>query len=241
MNATVIAETVRRHVTHGAYIAFLMFLALVALGVSRFNSPAALWPSLIWIISMVVGAGLIGPELSSGRLQLILVKPVDRSVYLLSRYAGVIAVVWLAVAVAFVFEGAGRLLLWDEPVRWERLFSAVTNSAAAALLSCALLALFGSLTRAYMNVAIYFLLMVGLSITLTITGAIRMMGGRLGRFFEEYAVIEQAIMAIEMNLFPDEPPRFDGNWLLRIGANTAVALVLACLAFRRREIPYGTE
>ncbi|HUP47929.1 MAG TPA: ABC transporter permease subunit [Thermoanaerobaculia bacterium] len=241
MNPTVIAETLRRHLTSGAYLVFLLFLAMVALGVSRFDSPAALWPTLVGLLAIVAGAGLIGPEFSSGTLQLILVKPVNRSVYLLSRYAGVVAAVWIAAAFAFLFEAAGRVLLWDAPVPWDGMFPKLIFVAAAALLTCALLAFFGSLTRAYLNVAVYFLVMIGLSVTMAILGVIRGTGGAAGQFLRENTIIERTLLAVEANLFPDFPPGLDRQWLLRVAANAAVALVLACFAFRRREVPYGAE
>jgi hypothetical protein len=39
VNGVVIAETLRRHVTNGAYLAFLALLAIVALGSSAFANP----------------------------------------------------------------------------------------------------------------------------------------------------------------------------------------------------------
>ncbi|HKR64485.1 MAG TPA: hypothetical protein VJZ00_12205, partial [Thermoanaerobaculia bacterium] len=93
MNGVVVSETVRRHITNAGYLSYLAFLAIVALGVSRFNRPASMWPSLVAVLAIIAGSAPIGPEFSSGTLQLILVKPVKRWVYLLSRVAGVVLAV----------------------------------------------------------------------------------------------------------------------------------------------------
>ena len=98
MNATVIAETVRRHLTSAGYIVFLLFIAMVALFVSNFAVPGTLWPPLVSLLAIVTGSAIVGPELSTGTLQLIVSKPIRRSVYLVSRVAGVFACVALAAA-----------------------------------------------------------------------------------------------------------------------------------------------
>ena len=95
MNRVVIEETIRRHITSVGYLTYLAIVAIVAVAVSRFEHPAAVWPQLITILAIITGCGPIGPEFSSGTLQLILVKPVNRAEYLLSRVIGVVAVVWL--------------------------------------------------------------------------------------------------------------------------------------------------
>ena len=47
---------------------------------------------------------------------------------------------------------------------------------------------------------------------------------------------------IHDNVYPDPPlVPFDRNWLLKVFGNAAAALLLACLIFRRREVPYGAD
>src|SRR6185436_20033539 len=133
----------------------------IALGVSNFNRPGAVWPWWVGLLAIVAGCGPIGPEFSSGTLQLILVKPVTRAAYLLSRVAGVVAAVWIATFVAAFFELAGRLLWGGGAVPWQAILAAFLGSCADTILTVSLLALLGSITRAYFNVAIYFVVMAG--------------------------------------------------------------------------------
>lgn len=237
MNGTVIAETIRRHVTNVFFVALLLLLVMIGFGVAGFNTPGAVWPSLIGLLSIMAGAGLIGPEFSSGTLQLIVSRPLRRSSYLLARVAGVLAVVAMAAALAFVAESATRLVRGGAVAPWALL----VNVLAVALTTCALLALFGSFTRAYFNVAIYFLLSIGLSAAQGILALVRSRRGALGEFLHVHPEIEATVAAIDLTLFPDPTFRFDGEWLVRTVIVAAVALALACVLFARREVPYGAD
>ena len=241
MNRTVIAETVRRHVTSVAYGTYVALLAIIALGVSTFDRPGAVWPSLVFLLAVTAGCGPIGPEFSSGTLQLILVKPVTRAAYLLSRVVGVVAAVWMATLVAAFCELAGRTFWGEGAVPWRAILAALVSSGADTILTVSLLVLLGSITRAYFNVAIYLAVMFGLSTTSVVLGMVRASRNALGRFLNEHIAIERALEVIDRNLFPEIPPRLDPEWLLVVLSNAAVALVLACLAFRRREVPYGAD
>ena len=240
MNRTVIAETFRRHVTNGGYLAYLALLAIVALGTSTFYTPAAAWPPLVTLFAFIAGCGPIGPEFSSGTLQLILVKPVTRAAYLLSRVTGVVLAIWTAALVAALFDLAGRAI-WAGSVPVAIIGTGLLNVMADTILTVSFLTLLGSLTRAYFNIAIYFAGMVGLSSLTLILGMIRQSQNAVGRFLAEHPTVERALNAIDQNLFPEVAPRLDAQWLLMVLANAAVALVLACLAFRRREVPYGAD
>ena len=240
MNGVVIGETLRRHVTNGAYLAYVALLAIVALGSSAFDRPGAAWPSLVSLLALITGCGPIGPEFSSGTLQLILVKPVNRATYLLSRVAGVVLAVWSAAIVAAAFELAGRAI-WGNGVPAASIGIALVNVMTDTVLAVSLLTLLGSMTRAYFNIAIYMVTMIGFSMLELILGMIRQSRNAVGRFLNEHLAIERGLSAIGENLFPDLPPRLDTQWLLMVLANAAVALVLACVAFRRREVPYGAD
>ena len=241
MNRVVIAETVRRHVTHGAYIAFVVLLAIVALGASTFDHPASMWPSLITLLTLITGEGVIGPEFSSGTLQLILVKPVNRAEYLLSRVAGVLLSVWAAAIVAAVCELVGRAVWGQGSVPAAIIGATLLNVLVDTTLAVSLLALLGSLTRAYLHIALYLTGMIGFAVLGGVLGMIRQSRGAMGRFLTEHPIVERGLGVVDRNLFPDLPPRLDREWILMVLANAAVALVLACFAFRGREVPYGAD
>ncbi len=236
-----LAETLRRHLTSLGYIAFLTLLMLAAVFVSTFNIPASMWPSLVTLLSMITGSALIGPEFSTGALQLIVSKPIRRSVYLLSRVAGVFVAVTLAAIVGLMTEAVTRFLIGSHSVPWQRLASAFSNALAAALVAIALLTLLGSMTRSYFNAAIYVGTGVALSVAQAILGLIRARQNLLGQFLRDYPVIERFLDAVDETLFPDMPQGFDAVWLLRVLATAAIALGMACAMFERREVPYAAE
>jgi len=241
VSRVVITETLRRHLSHPAYLAFLAFLVLIALGTSFFDRPGAAWPSLVAMLALITGAGVIGPEFSSGTLQLILVKPVHRSVYLVSRVAGVVLAVWLAAGVGALTELVSRAIWSEGGAQAKAIGSALVNSGTDTILAVAFLAFLGSLTRAYFNIAIYLVLLFGLNVSSVAFALGRQSRNAIGGFLTAHAGIERTLLMIEQNLFPELPPRLDGAWTAMVLSNAAIALVLACVAFRRREVPYGAD
>lgn len=229
MSWVVIAETARRHLTSIAYWVFVALLAITAFGMARFNSPAALWPTVVSLLAIVTGAAVVGPEFSSGTLQLILVKPINRAVYLLSRVAGVLLIVWLGAIIAAGSELIARLL-WSENLRGAAIGTALVNSAVDAILAVALLTFFASFTRAYFNVAIYFVLQTALGVALAFSALAR-----------QYPNIVRGLEVVQANLYPEAVMSLDVGWMLLVLSNATVALVAACLIFRSREVPYGAD
>ncbi|MEA2490513.1 MAG: family transporter protein [Acidobacteriota bacterium] len=244
MSGVVIAETVRRQLGSVFIMAFLALLAIIGLGASRSQSPAVIWPTFASLLAIVVGSGLIGPEFSSGTLQLILVKPLSRSSYVLSRVAGAVLVAWIGIAIAASCELLGRLL-WEHGHDLDAVGIAALHGAMRTVLICALLAFFGTFTRAYFNVGIYFFLQIGIETVAGMLGMIRQAHGGIfgafGAFVATHPEISKGLTWVGQNLFPDPPPRIEPAWLVMVASNAAVALLLACLMFRRREVPYGAD
>lgn len=240
MNGVVVAETVRRWLTSIAYWLFVGLAAVIAFGMARFDRPGTAWPSLMSLLAFIIGCTPIGPEFSSGTLQLILTKPVNRAVYLISRVAGAVAAVGIATLIAFFFELIGRAI-WAPELRLDLVGPALLHSLADTTLICALLAFFGSFTRAYFNLAIYFVLMIGLGVGQGVLSLFRSSNTALGAWLATHDLVDRAVIATSRNLFPDPPPRLDGPWLLMVLSNAAIALVAACFLFRNREVPYGAD
>ena len=229
MSWVVFSETVRRHLTSAGYYVTLAMFCLGAFFSARFDTLAAVWPPLIAILAVVLGCAPIGPEFSSGTLQLILVKPVNRSAYLLSRVVGVVAAVWLVAVAACGSELLGRALT-GEPIRASFLGTTLLNVGIQSILIVSLLTFFGTFLRAYFNVAIYMLIQIAIGVTLSLSA--------MGRRFP---VVRRVLEEILNNLFPEALPNLSVPWTLMVLSNAAVALVLGCLIFRRREVPYGGD
>ena len=241
MNAAVITETMRRHFTSIGFITYLILIAMTGLFVVTFNTPASIWPALVTILSVITGTAIIGPEFSTALLQLIVSRPIRRSVYLLSRVTGVLAGVAVAATVGVTSEIVARLLLGSAAVPWLPLASAYANSLLVSILAISLLTMLGSLTSSYFNVAIYAGVQVALSAVETLLGLLRTRPNGLSEFLHRHQQLENGLIALDDLLFPAPPPHPDTGWLLRVAATAAAALVLACIAFERREVPYGGE
>jgi ABC-type transport system involved in multi-copper enzyme maturation permease subunit len=244
MNRAAFVETVRRHVMGINFIALLLVLGLVGFVTASIGTgPGALY-SLMGFVALILGAQLIGPEFSSGTLQLILSKPVNRSGYLLARFSGVVISIWLLFWTSLIVFALTAMQRPAAPGAWQNFFGASVNVSGHLLLTCALLALFGAMTRSYFNVAIWFLLSIGLQVVLAVGTIMVQRGGSswLTGFLTAHRGFLRAIQVIQENLYGDAPVQgFDRDFVLMVLSNAAVALVLACIIFRRREVPYGAD
>jgi len=230
----------RRHLSSGGFISFVIFLGLIGLFASGFAAPGSMWPSLVALLAIITGSAIIGPEFSTGALQLVVSKPIRRSVYLLSRVAGVLASVALAAIVGLTAEVFGRLLR-EGTAPWSRLASVFGGALAVSLLSIALLTFLGSLTRAYFNAAIYIGTEAALNAMLVVLGTLRVRGIGFGAFLAQHPIIERGVATVDDVLFASVPSELTMQFLARVAITVAVALTLACLAFERREVPYGSD
>lgn len=241
MNRTVIADTLRRHLGSPAFVIFVVFVSMIAISIAAFARSTPEWQPVLAILFIVVGCQLIGPEFSSGTLQLILVKPINRSTYLLSRVAGAVLALWIAVWVPFAVGWGTQWWTSQLDVQW----AAPVNSSLDAFLICSLMALLGSFTRSYQNVAIYFGFQIFLS---ALQGAVRAFtaGGierlqGLTDFLRAHPGIGRGLNVVMQNLFPGAGPAWSRDYAIMVVTNATIALVLACLIFRIREVPYGAD
>jgi ABC-type transport system involved in multi-copper enzyme maturation permease subunit len=241
MNRDVVVETVRRHLTSVGYVSYGVLIALTGVLAATFNKPASMWPALVALLSIITGAAVIGPEFSTATLQLIVSRPIRRSVYLLSRVTGVLLSVAFAAIIGVTSEAVTRLLSGSGEVPWSALVPTFANSLLTSLLAIALLTLLGSVTRSYFNVAIYAGVNVSFSVTETLLGLVHTKATFSAELLATVTRVENAVMAVDDVLFPDAPLAATTGWYLRVAATIAAALALACLAFERREVPYGGD
>lgn len=245
MSATVIMETLRRHFAHIAYVGAVLLILLISTTMAAIDAPSGGSMEMMRLFIVIAGCQLIGPEFSSGTLQLILSKPIHRARYLTSRVAGVVLALWIAIALVYSADIIARAIGGHE-ISWRTGGGAATASAAQAMLICSLMALFGSFTRSYLNVAVY----IGGQVLLSMIGGFLQFISRthqglfasLGEFVRTHPGVMKTIRTIDQNIYPSPPAvPFDRNWLLLVVSNAAAALLLACLIFRRREVPYGAD
>jgi ABC-type transport system involved in multi-copper enzyme maturation permease subunit len=242
MSLVVISETLRRHYTNVAYLVFLGLVGFVALIAGVFRAPASAWQSIVGLAPLVLGAQLIGPELSSGTLQLIIARPITRAAYLLSRVIGVVLAVWLAIALGVVVHLVASLAAQGPSQPTSELLSSAAALGLMAVWYCAFLAFLGSLTRSYQNIAIYFALRIGM--VLLVAG----LSNYAGMSQSAAAVLLRShpdwfrwLQKIDDNLFPESGQPLTTPLALMLLSNTFIALWLGCLGFRNREVPYGAD
>lgn len=244
MSLVVIVETLRRHFGHLGYVSALLVLIVVVALTAAIGAPQAPY-EMIGLFAMIAGCQLIGPEFSSGTLQLILSKPIGRSSYLLSRVAGVVLAIWVAVAIMFGSDVVGRLIAGTS-IAWRPALAAALVSLLKVLFVCSLLAFLGSFSRSYVNIGIYIAAQILLPMISGLLGMMRnAVSGEMavfGAFLRKHPAIMEAMAKINYNLFPDAPMiPFDRNWMVMVASNASVALLLACVIFSRREVPYGAD
>jgi ABC-type multidrug transport system ATPase subunit/ABC-type transport system involved in multi-copper enzyme maturation permease subunit len=233
----VVEETYRRAMSNALLI--LGTLVVVAFGV--FNAPQIPY-GIAWLIVLGTGSQLIGPEFSSGTLQLIVAKPVNRSSYLLSRVAGAFAVIVTVDLITAASLAVGKFA-GNNPDSWKGLGEAAAKYALDGLMALALLALFGSFTRSYANIAAYLVLETTFSVLLAWLSMMRLPrdhSSALASFLQRNPEVIKAVKGLDGNLFPDATT-VTPQLALLVLSNSAIALFLGCLLFRRREIPYGAD
>jgi ABC-type transport system involved in multi-copper enzyme maturation permease subunit len=245
MSATVILETLRRHFAHIAYIGAVLLVVVIAAAMAGMDAPSGSIFGVFTLFTLLAGCQIIGPEFSKGTLQLILSKPIHRSRYLLSRVAGVALALWIAIAVAYATDVITRLL-GHHNVSWFAGGGTAAAVASQAVLVCSLMAFFGSFTRSYLNVALYLGGQIVISLFAGVMEFIQRVDhgtwAAVGAFLRTHPSVIGALRTIQDNIYPETPlVPFDRNWLLKVFGNAAIALLLACLIFRRREVPYGAD
>ena len=214
---------------------------------SAIGAPPQAPYEMIGLFALIAGCQLIGPEFSSGTLQLILSKPVGRSTYLAlargRRGAGDLGGGRGHVRAATSSDGSSP----ERRSRGALRCATALVAALKVLLVCSLLAFLGSFSRSYVNVGIY----IGAQILLPmIFGLLGMMksavSGEMAEDRRDSARASghprgarcdsQQSLSGHIRRIP-----FDRNWILMMLCNASVALLLACVIFSRREVPYGAD
>jgi hypothetical protein len=219
----------------------LAVLALLTAIQAVFQGPGALGGGVLALV--ILAAGSISTDASSGALQMILARPVSRTEYLLGRYFGIVASygVYLAAAigatlalaplVAHLF-GTGTA----PPQDLRGLLLAGVGEVLSALLFGATLLFFSTFLRGYFDVAGYVLLSILLSAPSMLAEPLKAPWlASVGRAAKE-------------NVLPrvpwDEVLRGDNVLRASVGQFALAVvgfLLLAAVVFARREFSYGRD
>lgn len=108
MNRTLISAFLRQRVTSPIRVGLILLLTVFPLGFVAITGELGSLEGLAGPIALILAAGAIGQDVSSGTLQLLLVRPVSRPSYLVSRW---LAATLGATAISAVVIGLGTVVM----------------------------------------------------------------------------------------------------------------------------------
>jgi len=218
-----------------------LLAALIAFGAAADGARGRAF-STASLALIVLGAGVVSRDVSSGAVQMILARPLSRTGYLLGRWLGVLwaFAVFLAIAAGLVVLLALAILpafhARVEPLSFPALLRGGAGALLDGVLFSATLLCLSTFLPGYGDLIAYFLVVVGLSVVQGIGGAVRI------------PALDTAARLARENLMPDpdwtalfsgqstslEPV---GRWALAV----SVFILIAALIFRRRQFAYGQD
>jgi ABC-type transport system involved in multi-copper enzyme maturation permease subunit len=237
------SENVRRYLRQktgsiGTLIALATLAVLAGLPLSA-GQPAGFTATLA---VLVMGAGIVARDASSGALQMILTRPVLRVEYLLGRFFGAVVLfavfVGSAVVVGFLIDAAGRAAGWQSggpDFSWEAALRSGLVDFLRGVLVVATLLFLSTFLRGLGDVLAFVLGALALNLLPQIGANLRR--PELGRFGR----------ALLQNVSPAAPVDEILRGRVLVGTLSAYVLalvgfvLLACLVFNRREFSYGTD
>jgi len=191
---------------------------------------------------IVLGAGSVSRDISSGALQMILARPITRTDYLWGRYLGILsafaiflaATAVLTVGISFLVPA---MLHGARPTPdWVALARGFGAAFLNAVLISAIFVFFSTFLPGWGDVLGYFLLMLFVSLGASLGDALQKPWlTRAGEVARENVLPEpkfQELLAGQRGLSATT-----GRWALAV----AVFLVAAALIFQRREFAYGHD
>lgn len=183
---------------------------------------------------LIVGAGIIGQDLSAGVLQLLFARPVTRMSYVVSRWLGCVT---LAVGLTAFQILAGWLILQTRGMPVEADFALATGATQvlAAIGIVSVLTLFSSLIGGFADLGLYLLVTI-LGGVMTIAGQVtgvawaRHTGGEIGRFLSPGLNVGRLIAA-------SSPSWFE---ITSFVSTIVICITVAVWLINRRELSYAS-
>ena len=160
MNPTLVLATLRQRFTSPLRVVFLVLLAWMPM-IAILMAPRGGFAPLgdCYFIALALAAGMIGQDLSSGTLQLLLARPVTRAQYVFSRW-GAVAAGTLAVVVLQLLLATLIMLARGAPVPWAQGALLLGSDVLVALGAAAVVALLSSLASGLGDLGLLLLVFV---------------------------------------------------------------------------------
>lgn len=226
MYLALILTTIKERLT--SIIRLIMFLSILVVGTTSHFLIGTDYGSATDAIgfSLVLGAGIIGQDISSGVLQLLFVRPIKRTNYLLSKW---IAISTLSFAVCFfqMIVFIGKLAIFHDDISSKAVADGLVERFVLCFTTSATLVLFSSLSSGMADVVIF-------SLSFVIIGGTSLLAKSY-----DLKVVLQTLGHLEFFLSPKIT--FDSSLVSILGclSNLSLSLLLASWAINRREISYA--
>ena len=236
MNATLVLATLRQRFTSPIRMLIVLLLGWMPM-LPILMAPMVGFAALgdCYFIALAMAAGMIGQDLSSGTLQLLLARPVTRAQYVFSRWGAVAAGTFL-IAVLQTLCAALIMALRGAPVPWDQAALHLGNSALLALGVAAVMALLSSLAAGLGDLGLLFLTFISAQVL-----------EKIGMFKSWPWLVrgaEEAMRVLKPEL--DLAPLFHGDpvsWFAVVSYLSTITLCLglAVVVMNRRELSYASS
>jgi len=156
MNLTLVLATLRQRFTSPIRLVIMLLFGWMPM-VPILMAPRTGFAALgdCYFLALALAAGMIGQDLSSGTLQLLLARPVTRAQYVFSRWGAVATGTFLLVVLQMSCA-AFIMLVRGVPVPWDQAALHLGNSALLALGTAAVMALLSSLAAGLGDLGLLF-------------------------------------------------------------------------------------
>ena len=236
MNLTLVLATLRQRFTSPIRLVIVLlfgWMPMLPLLIAPRAGFAVLGDG--YFLALTLAAGMIGQDLSSGTLQLLLARPVTRAQYVFSRWGAVAAGTFL-IMVLQALVAALIMALRGVPVPWVEAAQFLANGALLALGTAAVMALLSSLAAGIGDLGLLFLVFISAQVL-----------EKLGMFKSWDWLVRGAgelLRVLKPQL--DVAPLFHGDpvaWFAVVSYLSTVTLCLglAVVVMNRRELSYASS
>ncbi len=234
MIATLVLTSLRQRLTSPMRLVFAALLAFFTIAIAAAMRGLQPLDNVASTLALVLTAGAIGQDVSSGVLQLTFSRPLTRRDYVLARWlagglgAAALSLCVLAAAAAAIAARGGTL---EAPA----VAALAGQQVASALGTAAVIVMLSSLAPGLGDVALYFMASISLSVAQNL-GA-----------WKQWAWMERGATELQHTLSPALPLDWatrhaDVPWaaLVTYASAVTLALAVAVIAVNRKELSYAS-
>lgn len=231
MNPAIVRETFVSTTRHPMYLVVLLVLCAVAVYLPLTGETEEVHViGLADMAGFVMAATLIGPEWHGTVLQLILIRPVRRADYVVSRYLGGLLATWMLYVIPSALQNP--IAAWRHlPRNGSAVWISFGNHFSDSALMIALMVFLGCFARSYEHVIYYWVIRIAVNLLTT-----------LDQFPNAPMSFRSIAAVLDRNLFPTfSYTHFQHGVVLTALSNAALCLLAACWVSTRRDLTYAGE